>query len=262
MILQSEAWSIQARAEFALGETDSALASAASSAELLRSTKIPFPTRNHAWEMLGQLGADLFTRGESTASIEFLREAVRELEAAGATETAAQYRIKLAGVYRELGRVQDAWSCLPAGDGLAPTLLQILLVERARLQLASGCPEDAFHDCGVLIPHGQCETAEQAVVVSLHAQACLETGDFTQAATLARQAAGVLGPWGHYEAARCLIVLALAEARAGGEWDRACVDKARDLIASDLLLSPASKSRLLAANDALQKRYAPEAIRA
>jgi hypothetical protein len=70
--------------------------------------------------------------------VDLLREAIEQLEAGGAAATAAQYRIKLAAVLRQLGRLEEASQWLPKADNLSAISRRSLLAERAQLQLTAG----------------------------------------------------------------------------------------------------------------------------
>jgi tetratricopeptide (TPR) repeat protein len=255
-LLRSEACSIRGRAEFALGAAESARISAAESAELLRSADVPADRRAEAWDDLTDLAIGLWRLGETEMAVEFLREAVAGLEACGAAVTAAQQRIKLAAMYRGMGRMAEARQCLPDDAGLPEYCLRDLLGERARLHLAAAEPLPAIVDCErlLLLWHG--EPVESALAESLLAEACLEGGDHLRAGELAHKAAEVLGPWQHYEMAACLVTIALAQWLGEGQRIPEHVERARQLIEADCLLLPGEKKWLLDAQAARLARYA------
>jgi hypothetical protein len=64
------------------------------------------------------------------------------------------------------------------------------------------------------------------------------------------QAADVLRPWQHPDAASCLITIALVRAQATGESTSAEFDQAFRLIETTVLLSPVEKERLREAETA------------
>ncbi|HLK65627.1 MAG TPA: site-2 protease family protein [Bryobacteraceae bacterium] len=253
-VLFAEAWSIQAQAELALGDVGNALASVAQAEEMLRSPDLPSTQRHVAWDEFGQIGEDLWRQGESQVSLDILSEVIARLQSYGATDAAARYQIKLAGAQRELGNLEDAWKCLPEDRDLPISHLRSLLLERARLHLAGGRPEAAIRECECLIPLWESEP-ERAITQGVLAEACLELNDFAQAASLARQAADILGPWHHYESAACLVTLAIAEWKSGSEWEPLYANEAHSVIQSDVLLRPAAKARLLESQISRLKRH-------
>ncbi|HEV3201919.1 MAG TPA: site-2 protease family protein [Bryobacteraceae bacterium] len=231
-----------------LGDIDAGLAAARSAYDLFRSPEIPPARRNLAWEDVADLGHHLWSAGQSALSIDFLREGITHLESGGAALVAGQYRIKLARILRQLGSPDAACQELPALPPLFPALDRAFLTERAQLYLASGRPQLAVADCRELVDlwraHSCAPAPEIASAEALLAKACLAAGDFLEAETLAIQAADVLGPWQHPDAASCLITLALARSQSTGECDSALIGEAFRLLESAVLLSPAEKARL------------------
>jgi tetratricopeptide (TPR) repeat protein len=237
-----------------LGNIPAGLAAAQASADVFRSPQIPPGSRNLAWENVASLGSQLWRAGQSALSIELLREAIAHLESGGATLVAGQYRITLAGVYRDLGQTDDARAALPPGDGLPPAVRGAFLAESAQLHLATSHPEPAVADCRELVAlwraHPYTPAPEIASAEALLASACLAAGNAAEATVLATQAAEVLGPSQHPDAASCLVILALAQAHSAGVCDSAMIGEAFRLIEAAPLLGPAEKARLKKAETA------------
>lgn len=234
------------------------LASARCAAEIVRSREIPAERQNRAWDELGHLGDALWQSGQSAMAVDLLREAIQELESAGAKTAAVQHRIKLAGVLRELGNPEEAWECLAVANPILPCSRRTVLMEKVRLLLLDRADE-AISNCRELLSLWQSEPsaeAEIAVTEGVLAEALLESGDYPQAEAMARQAADVLRPWQHCEAASCLITLAIAQWHNTGGSTRPLVDEALRVIESDPLLSLAAKSRLRERQGARLARHA------
>jgi tetratricopeptide (TPR) repeat protein len=138
LLLRAELYAAQALNELGLSFIDSGMAAAERAAEILRSGQIPPARQNLAWDELGELAEGLWRAGQSATAVDLLREAVEQLEAGGAAATAAQYRIKLAAVLRQLGRLEEASQWLPKADNLSAISRRSLLAERAQLQLTAG----------------------------------------------------------------------------------------------------------------------------
>jgi tetratricopeptide (TPR) repeat protein len=249
--------SARAMAHLGLGAVDDGLSAARDAAAILGSPEIPEPQRNLASDELGELGEGLWKAGQSDVAIDLIRQAVDRLESAGATVTAAQYRIKLSSALRALGRDAEALYTLPGEETVPPSPRRFLLAERAELHLASARYGEAVADGRALLALWQSEpdppAPEMAVAEGLLARACLEAGDPAEAEALARRAAEVLTPWGHPDAASCRITLALASR----ERSRAVFDDALRSLESDPLLSPAEKTRRLEAERARIGRSGP-----
>ena len=245
---------LKAMCRLDLDETDAGLAAAQSAAELFRSPEIPPARRNLAWENVADLGYELWRTGQSALPIAFLREGIARLELCGALPVAAQYRIKLAAILRQLGRLDEACGELPLEPALSPALRRAFLAERAQLHLVSGRPDFAVADCRELVAlwraHPCAPAPEIASAEALLAKGCLAAGDLIEAEALALQAAEVLGPWQHPDAASCLITFALARSQSTGESSTASIDEAFRLIDIAGLLDPAEKARLKEAETA------------
>lgn len=254
-------YSTQAQCELGLGSVEKGLAAARQAADILCSGKLPLAERNLGWDELGELGEELWRSGQDALAMELIREAIEQLELGGAAATAAQYRIKLSAALRQLGKLDEAWGWLPKDSELSTASRRCLLAERAQLQSAAGRTEEAVADCRELVALWQTApndpVTEAAVAEALLAKAYLDAGDYAQAEALARKAAEVLGPWQHFEAAGCLVTLALARWRAIGEWTPAFMDEPRRLIQADPLLSAAAKTRILEALAARVEQYGP-----
>jgi tetratricopeptide (TPR) repeat protein len=250
---------VQAACRLNLGETDAGLAVAKQAAALYRSAKTADSRRNLGWENVANLGYDLWRAGESTLAVELLREGIAQLESGGAIPVATEYRIKLAGVLRQLGRPQEGFAELPAEPGLAPILKRSLLGERAELNLAAGRPKLAMADGHELVAlwraHPCAPEPEIASAEALLAQALLAAGNLAEAETLALEAADVLGPWQHPDAASCLITVALARSRSGDESASSRIEEAFRLIDKDVLLPGAEKARLREAEERLVGQF-------
>ena len=253
--LHAEAWSIQAQAQYALEAKEEARASANRAAEFLRSPDVPPARRNLAWDELGAIGDELQRAGEAESARRFLAEAIEGLESGGALVAAARYRIKMASLCRELGETSTAWQWLPPEDGLSEPLLRSFLSERARLHLAGERPQEAFADGQRLLALWEHEPTESAVAQSLLAEAFLDARNYAEAAERARRAAEVLQPWQHFEAAPCLVTLALAEWRSGGEWNSDRIAEARRIIDTDALLRASAKQHLVESQAIRMERH-------
>ena len=241
-------WQSKALCHLHLDETDSGLDATQSAASLLRSPAIPPEHRNLAWENMVMLGHELWSAGQSSLAIDLLREGIAHLELGGAGLVAALYRIHLAGILRQLGRTEQASVELPVAAPLFPALRRHFFAERAQLRLASGRPNLAVADCRELVAlwraHPCAPAPEIACAEGLLAASCLAAGNFVEAEALALQAANVLGPWRHPDAASCLITAALARALSTGENNSLLVDEGLRLIDAAKFLSPAAKARL------------------
>lgn len=244
---------VQAVCRLNLGEIDAGLAAARQAAALYRSAKTADSRRNLGWENVANLGYDLWCAGESVLAVELLREGIAHLESGGAVPVATQYRIKLAGVLRQLGRPQEGFAELPAEPGLAPILKRSLLGERAELNLAAGRSKLAMTDGHELVAlwraHPCAPEPEIASAEALLAKALLAAGNLAEAEALALEAGDVLGPWQHPAAASCLITLALARSRSGDESASSRMEEAFRVIDRDVLLPRAEKARLRAAEE-------------
>ncbi len=261
LMLRAILYSTKAQCELGLGSVERGLAAARQAADILRSGKLPSAERNLGWDELGELGEELWRSGQDALAVDLLREAIEQLELGGAAATAAQYRIKLSAVLRQLGNLDDAWRWLPNEGHLSVNSRRCLLAEKARLELAAGRTEEAVADCRNLLALWQTApndpVVETAAAEALLAEAYLDAGDYTQAEALARRAAEVLGPWQHFEAAGCLVTLALAQWRITSEWAPDSLDEAHRVIQADPLLSPAAKKRILDSHAARVERYGP-----
>lgn len=231
-----------------LGEIDAGLAAAQSAANLFRSPGIPLSRRNLAWEDIADLGDELSCAGQSALAIDLLREGIAHLESGGAAPVAALYRIKLAAILRQRGRLDEARAELPAERTLWPALRRAFLAERAQLDLVSAQADLAVADCRELVAlwraHFCTPAPEIASAEALLAEACLAAGDLGEAAALALRALDVLGSWQHPDAASCLITIALARPQSAGQSSSELIDQAFRLIEGAALLGPAEKARL------------------
>jgi len=91
--------------------------------------------------------------------------------------------------------------------------MRALLREQVELKLVTDRFEEAVHDCDRLVSLWRGEpnaSTEVASAESLYARACLEVGDYDQAALVANQALNSLIQWQHPDALRCQVTLALA----------------------------------------------------
>jgi tetratricopeptide (TPR) repeat protein len=202
-----------------LKEIEAGLAAAQSAADLFRSPAVPPARRNLGWEDVACLGCELALAGQSDRAIPWLRESIAHLEAGGAASVAAKYRIKLAALLRQLGRVEEACAELPAEPGLRPAARRAFLAESAELNLVCGRPDLAVADCRELVDlwraHPCTPAPEIACAEALLAKACLAAGDVAEAETVALRAADALTAWRHPDAGSCLATLALAQSQAG-----------------------------------------------
>jgi len=252
--LQGHLFRTKAMCLLNLGETEAGLAAARSSADAFRSPEYPPEQRNLAWEDVADLGKQLWRTGQSALPIEFLREAIAHLESGGALPIAAQYRIQLASIFRQLGRLDDARAELPAEEAVSPARRRAFLAERAELRLAKGSADLAAADCRELLALWTADPralpTEIASAKALFAAACLATGDPGQADSLAEAAADVLGPAAHPDTASCLITLALAREQTTGDRYGPVFAEALRLIDTASLLTAAEKARYRAAASA------------
>lgn len=266
LLLRAEAGSILAQAEFALGAIASGQISTAETAGNLRSPDLPPGRRNLAWDDMADFGEGLWRVGEPELAVDLIREAIAQLEAGGATVAATRHRIRLASILRQTDRHIEAWQCLPELAELPDSCLRGLLTERTRMHLAAAQPLNAIADCDWLLHLGSAEPVETALAESLLAEAHLEAGNYSQAGTLSRKAADVLGPWGHCETATCLVTMALAQWLVEAAWTPEYVNRARLLIESDSLLHATAKRRFLEVQTARVERHrravAPERVAA
>jgi tetratricopeptide (TPR) repeat protein len=258
-MLRAAIFSVQAQAHVSLGAEGAGIAATREAAAILNSHGIPEPSRNLAIGELGELGYELWRNGQSSAGIDLMRLAERQLESGGAAVTAAQFRIKLAAALRASGRQAEAMETLPAepaDKALPRSVLRSLLGERAELYLAAGHPLEAVADARALLALWQPEAAaegEIAAAEALLARACLEAGNPAEAEPLARHAVSVLVPWGHPDAASCCITLALATR----ERSRGVFADALHLLESTPLLSAAERTRRLEAERARIDHFGP-----
>jgi len=231
-----------------LGEIDAGLAAARAAADLYRSSEVPLDRRNLAWENIADLGDELASAGLSALAIDLLREGIAHLESGGAAFVAALYRIKLASVFGQLGRMDEACAELPTERTLSPAMRRAFLAERARLLMVSDRADLAVADCRELVAlwraHSCTPAPEIASAEALLAEACLAAGDHGEAAALAAQASDVLGPWQHPDAASCLITIALARSSSASDGSSALIDEAFRLIDGAALLGPVEKARM------------------
>jgi tetratricopeptide (TPR) repeat protein/Zn-dependent protease len=255
LLLRAEAMSWKACAHYGLGAADLGWVCAIEASEMMQSPEIPRAKRNSAWNDLAEFAARLWRAGEIEKAVELLRDAITGLEKGGAVVAAAQHRIQLASMLRQAGRFTEAGRYLPDQTGLPDCTRRSLLAERARLCLATERPADAITESGWLLLLWQAEPVETALAQSLLAEACLDSGDHQRASEFAHQAAEVLGPWGHYEMASCLVTTALAQWRSDGVWLADYVERARQLIESDSILNPVAKKRLLEEQEARLRRH-------
>jgi tetratricopeptide (TPR) repeat protein len=246
--LRAMLYSVQAESEVCLGSIERGLDAAERAAAIVRSGEIPAGQRNIAWNRLGKLGERLWHAGQSALAMNLLRETIEQLELGGAGTASARQRIRLARIFRQLGRLDEAATCLPKQDSLPIVPVRYLLEERARLELTAERPLGAVAACRELLTLWRTEpdaTAETAAAESLLAMACLEAGDNGQAEALAQKAAEVLGPWQHPENVCCRITLALTRPQTGRLRTSSLIDECLLQIQVDPLLLPAEKARFL-----------------
>jgi tetratricopeptide (TPR) repeat protein len=226
---------------------------------MLRSREFPPARRNLAWEELGGLGDTAWRAGQPALALDLLREAIERLESGGAVSTARLFRVKLAAVLRQFGRLEEAFAALPTEDGISPVGRRLLLAERARLHLAAARPAEAAADCRELLALWNAEPnaadAEKAEAETLLAEVSLDAGDYLAAETIAGRAGAALEPWEHPDAAACTITQALARWQAAREGTPAGVDNCLRLIANAPLLGAVEKARRLEAEAARLDRY-------
>jgi Zn-dependent protease/tetratricopeptide (TPR) repeat protein len=231
-----------------LGDTEAGLAAAKSAADVFRSPENPPLRRNLGWEDVADLGSELWRAGQSALPIELLREAIGQLESGAATTVAANYRIKLTSILRQLGRLNEARAELPAERAITANTRRAFLTERAQIHLVSGAADLAIADCRELVDlwraHPCAPPNEIACAEALLAKACLAGGQVQEADTLALHAADVLGPLHHPLVASCLITLALVRAQSDSQQSAAMIAEAYRLIDALALLGPAEKARL------------------
>ena len=259
LLLRAMLYAVRAQSELGQTFVDSGLASATRAADILRSGQIPPGRRNLAWDDLGELGEGLWEAGQPAAAVELMHESIDRLETGEAAATAARYRIKLAGMLRHLGRLEEASRLLPAETGLADLSRRLLLAERARHHLAAARPTEALADSQELLLLWHAEPSDAAPEIAaakcLLAQACLDAGGWEQAEALARKAAEALAPGPSPEAAACLVTRALARWRGAREWTPSFIAQARNLIETDPLLTPSAKARFLEAEARRLERH-------
>jgi hypothetical protein len=246
--LRAALYSAQAVCQIASGFVNSGLLAANHAAQIIRSGEIPQARQNLAWNRISDLGQRVSRAGQPEFAVSLLREAIERLELGSASVAAAQSRIKLAAVLRDLGRLEEAFHSLPNPAALSAVIQRALLAERTELHLLAQRPEHAISDCQQLLALWRAElgaATETAAAEGLLARAFLDAGDSAQAKARARNAAEVLRPWQHPEGARCLITTALARWRTSREWTDGCIAQVLQQIQADPLLWPAEKARFL-----------------
>jgi tetratricopeptide (TPR) repeat protein len=247
---------LRLRALCSVGANDieAGIAAAEEAAGLFRSGEVPGRGRNLAWENIADLGAELCRTGLAETGLDLLHEGIEHLEAGGARFVAARFRIKLAQILLQAGRIEEAGSALPDEQALAPRLRRPYLAARAELHLARGQCEPAIADARELAELWRADplgpVREVSCAEALLAKAWLAAGDFATAEALAAGAAEVLGPLRHPAAAGCVITVALARSQAGAGWDRSFFRAGLELIESAALIGAAEKARLRRAESA------------
>ena len=246
LVLTAMMQSAKVKAELRLGKTEEGMAALRAMLQTIESPEMPKSQQLMAWSELAGVAKRLWEAGQPEAGVEQMRVAIDRLEAGGAIATAASYRIRLAGMLRQLGRTGEAASGLPDHQSLPARLQRAALTERAQLALTFGRPQDAVTDCRRVVELWRAETVECAIEVAiaegLLARALFESGDTGAGEGLAIKSAEVLGPMRHPDVAGCVITLALAR-----EATAEVVAEARALIEGSLLLGPAQKARMLEA---------------
>jgi tetratricopeptide (TPR) repeat protein len=257
-----QAYLLRCRAFCCLGTGDLKMAEtfAEEAAALWRSPSIPASRRNLAAENIADIGAELCRGGLSELGLELLHEGIRGLEAGGASFTAARFRIKLAAVLQSLGRVCEAAEVLPQEAALPAGLRRPVLAARLEIHLANGQSDTALADGRELVDlwrsHPHAAPPEIASAEALLAKACLAAGDLAAAEELAGNAAEVLGPRLHPNAASCVITIALARSQSAGMQDSRHFTAGLELIDASVLLRPAEKARLKAIESARFRKNA------
>jgi tetratricopeptide (TPR) repeat protein len=245
-----------------LGANDAAdgLAAAQAAGDALRSADIPEGRRNLAWERLSDFGAALWRLGAASMGLEYVREGIQHLEAGGAGFVATRFRIKLANMLRQDGRLKEAAAVLPAEEDVAAELRRAFLEARAELYLAHGRGEAAVADARELVERwqslGAAAPTEIASAQALLAKALLATGDADAADALAATAAEVLGPRQHPDAASCAITCALASRPTMPGEQEHRVAAGMWLIDTAVLVSAAERARLREVEMARVRRLA------
>jgi tetratricopeptide (TPR) repeat protein len=239
--------SAKAYSETILGKLADGLSSAEEAVLTARSGRIPSGRRNYAWSRIGELGFKLWKAGEDQFSVRMIREAIDNLENAGAHEAAVRQRISLACIFRSTGDFEQAFHLLPPSENLPPITLRLFLEENARLHLSTGRLADATALCQQLLEIWRTEPGtdpELAVAGSLYARVCFENNDFESSIRLARSALAVLDPWEHIEAVPCRTTLFLLESKTSTEHAPKLISDSIEQIANDPLLTVSEKSRL------------------
>ena len=238
---------LQAVCRIQAGDTRAGTALAEAAADRYRSVKNDVTRRNLDWEDLADLGANLWRAGDAPTAERFLREGIHQLEACGARQVAAQHRITLAALLRETGRHGEGFAELPAEADLTATSLRAYLAERVALHLANGRPDRAAKEAHELLAlwraHECAPEVEIACAGALLGRALLADEDLLGAEAVALQAADVLGPMKHPDAATCLVTIALARSRGNGEKTDDMLVAAFREIDEAILLCPAEKER-------------------
>jgi len=241
MLCSSKAYS-----EVSLGLRGPGLAAAQQAVELTRSDQICPSQRNIAWSRLGDLGWNLWRTGESIRAIEILKEVITRLEEGSAETSAARHRRNLARVFREMGGTDEALYWLSFKANFPNSITRLLLAERAQIELASERFHDAARSCSALFELWRVETGATPEIASaegLLANAFLHLGEHEKAAELAEGSLVVLTEWGHSDAARCRITIALARWSSRQEWPTDQLAHAVTQIENDPLLTSAEKCR-------------------
>ena len=261
LMLRAILYSTKAQCELGLGSVERGLAAARQAADILRSGKLPSAERNLGWDELGELGEELWRSGQDALAVDLLREAIEQLELGGAAATAAQYRIKLSAVLRQLGNLDDAWRWLPNEGHLSVNSRRCLLAEKARSSWRPGVRKRRLPIAGTCSP---CGRQRRTIRWSRRPppKPCWRKPIWMREIIRRRRRSPVGPPRCSVRGSTskrpvCLITLALAQWRITSEWAPDSLEEAHRVIQADPLLSPAAKKRILDSHAARVERYGP-----
>jgi tetratricopeptide (TPR) repeat protein len=237
---------LRAQCELQLGHTVAGLGAAEEAAAIFRSDDSSGSGSRAPLE-LGLLGLSLWQAGHDEQAVSLLKESILLLRLRGAANAALRFRLQLAGVLREAGRVREAGCVLPEPGEVGIDFRKTFLKQRGQIRRRSGHMQEALADFRELMrltaADAQASDVDIALAKSSLAEAHLDAGNIEIAASLAYEAREMLAGIHHPETAAVSVTLALISWRKEERSAPAWLREAMRIYAQAPLLLPAVKAR-------------------
>jgi len=206
---------LRGKALLQTGEADAGAAAVDEAASIFRT----HPGGVSGLHQLGLLGETLWEAGRTEQAIGLVTECIQLVEAGGAIQLGAAFRLLLAEMLCYEGRVAHAACVLPPRDRIQPEARCGYYHRRGAIRRSGGKLPEAIADFAALVAICEERPEEQIPLAEARARlagALAEAGDVERAEVLAQQAQETLAAAGHPAFAWTCITHAVAGWRRDG----------------------------------------------